>query len=510
MSKLTAFESAHRVENYEVRGRAVWPLLRIRSTWQRFRTLANPEPGEVSGGIHRYTGGLTSLWKDRIGKTIKRGVNRISPGGGRDRWGDMSPIATRADMVICAPSERRVKLNGLWFNRSADPMTDIANDCGNRMVFWETGQLRYPRAKPSCCIDAPLDHQTSAIRDQFFEQFRASPPDWFEGVQQQLFATEGFDFDWSDFAEDVALYFARYNIFQQWLRRVGCTVVVVDNWYNPLNMALVCVANDLGLHTVELQHGQQLTSHFAYGQWHRKPLKGYACVPKYAWVWGHNGESLWKSEHSPGSLPIVGGNPWLNTWRKLEVEGGDWRPGGSRIGQSKRHPAKTILVTEQWTMRYEHLFETIRCSPASWKWIFRLHPLTTPERRNALINRLKRLNHPNLCWIEADQCLLYECFRTVDIHLTGYSTCASEALAFGIPTVLLHDDGVGTFQSFIDAGVMFDGVKDDLFELIDRIEDVSEACREQASSLFASSSQSMAAFKFLTSLETESQHVPQE
>ncbi len=54
---------------------------------------------------------------------------------------------------------------------------------------------------------------------------------------------------------------------------------------------------------------------------------------------------------------------------------------------------------------------------------------------------------------EATELPLYALFRLCDAHLTGYSTCAMEALAFGRSTVLFHPTGAELYQKQITDGV---------------------------------------------------------
>jgi predicted glycosyltransferase len=43
----------------------------------------------------------------------------------------------------------------------------------------------------------------------------------------------------------------------------------------------------------------------------------------------------------------------------------------------------------------------------------------------------------------------------VDLHVSSYSTCSNEALAFGKPTILLSEQGLAIFREFVEEGIMF-------------------------------------------------------
>ena len=44
---------------------------------------------------------------------------------------------------------------------------------------------------------------------------------------------------------------------------------------------------------------------------------------------------------------------------------------------------------------------------------------------------------------------LYSLFTEVDVHLTAFSTCTLEALAFGVPTLLCSENGHRAFRELV-------------------------------------------------------------
>jgi hypothetical protein len=56
---------------------------------------------------------------------------------------------------------------------------------------------------------------------------------------------------------------------------------------------------------------------------------------------------------------------------------------------------------------------------------------------------------------EPDELPLYALLRVVDLHVSSYSTCSNEALAFGKPTILLSEQGLAMFREFVEKGIMY-------------------------------------------------------
>ena len=50
---------------------------------------------------------------------------------------------------------------------------------------------------------------------------------------------------------------------------------------------------------------------------------------------------------------------------------------------------------------------------------------------------------------------MFALLSVVDVHVTGWSTCAFEAMAFGRPTVIVHKTGAKVYRDFINQAKMF-------------------------------------------------------
>src|SRR5262249_31727054 len=166
------------------------------------------------------------------------------------------------------------------------------------------------------------------------------------------------------------------------LERIRPHLVAVNCYYSLQNMALVAACRRLGIPSVDLQHGVQGAFHIAYGPWMQVPSQGWDLLPDRFWCWSEpevNSIRSWAARAGGHHVPLVGGNPWLDSWRA-----GDSplvREMDSRVARlcAQRPGRKRVLVTLQWGMNDQAyllpLREAIRYGDPDLDWWIRLHPL---------------------------------------------------------------------------------------------------------------------------------------
>src|SRR5690606_5583780 len=102
------------------------------------------------------------------------------------------------------------------------------------------------------------------------------------------------------------------------------------------------------------------------------------------------------------------------------------------------------LVTLQKGIAYAELLQAcLRKSPRHVRWLIRLHRQMSDDP-TALEQRLRR-SGAAVDVVNASRLPLYALFGVATCHVTGFSTCAIEALAFGVPTLLTHESGRAAF-----------------------------------------------------------------
>jgi len=134
---------------------------------------------------------------------------------------------------------------------------------------------------------------------------------------------------------------------------------------------------------------------------------------------------------------------WLNRLGKIRS-----------LNEGADTPIKKILVTLQLDIS-PVLLEAIQHSPHTWKWLIRFHPAREKGKRTLEEEMLRSIGHPDIEIERASEALLYELLCECDVHVTEYSACAIEALAFGVPSVIIGVYGRENFIKYIQQGLMF-------------------------------------------------------
>jgi hypothetical protein len=252
-------------------------------------------------------------------------------------------------------------------------------------------------------------------------------------------------------------------------------------------MGMALAAHRLGIPVVDLQHGVQGHGHPAYAGWSPPPAGGYEVFPDRFWVWGEwDAESLVLS--NPGAIApenvTVTGQRWLASWS----DGGDPRytRAVERVDRL-RDGRRAILVTLQPGVPYrEVLLPLIAKTPSHWRWWVRLHGRMGDDAAQ-LEAELGRATDRSVEVREATRLPLHALMRACAWHVTGFSTCALEALAFGVPTLLLHPSGERAYAGFVEQQVMWphQSIRESRSLLGDGGPHLSAACRRAARPVFA-------------------------
>ena len=243
--------------------------------------------------------------------------------------------------------------------------------------------------------------------------------------------------------------FARAGVFEKMFRKMGTKAVFLDCWYTWESFAATLAARRAGVLSIELQHGVQGLHMSGYAGWR----ESYELMPELFWVWGQQASEALRQRNAFDIRTVVGGNCWLNAWRNNE-----WSNAFSQeIARAKAlrgGQSLVVLVTLQPGVDEEPVLDAIKRSPRDWHWLVRIHRRErTTDRYAALAARLEGI-HPHVLIDEPTGLPLYALIGAIDVHVTGASTCALEALAFGKPTVAFNANARKAFGSLLETDAM--------------------------------------------------------
>ena len=240
------------------------------------------------------------------------------------------------------------------------------------------------------------------------------------------------------------------NSFSDWfksakkllLKHKNLKEIYLTCWYTTETMGICAAASQLGIKTIDIQHGKQGQYQAMYSGWSKIPQKGYDLMPDRFWCWGKS-SCYHILSHSPNRkhhIPFVGGFPWIEYYKKNIMS--RYPKGSSNI---------RVLVTLQSPQGDNHeripdfilRFLTLE-QIKNAHFIFRLHPNDT-HGLDYCSERLK-LIPSNIYTIDFGNTNLYYLFNEVTHHITAYSSCCYEASHFGLSTLLYGSESKEIYE----------------------------------------------------------------
>lgn len=286
---------------------------------------------------------------------------------------------------------------------------------------------------------------TAIIEQERFAEFKAfcslrcpaSPPPSMEALQKEI-----------DYLRLVAEY------FKSILLKTGASLGMLVTYYCTEGMAFNLACREIGIPSVDIQHGVQGGLHPAYGRWHNVPKDGYTMLPDYFWCWSEDEvEAIqeWSARISSRHQAFVGGNLASNMFAQ---EDNDFvmyfDPPIASIKQQHRK-AVHVLVTLQGLGLSEVVRQAITRSSTESFWWVRLHPAMMAERET-IREILQKTGNANVNLDDASDLPLYALLRHIDVHLTEWSSTVIEADSFGVPSVICHDEGARLYAEYVASG----------------------------------------------------------
>lgn len=450
-SLLARLEQEYDVNEYELAGLKIWPLVR-QSLWTE---LVRNEAAGASGHGRRYQP-LKKLM--RAAQLLQTRRHRI------------------ADLTSSAFISRPTALQSLdkcgqKFDRIVDPLIFLAQKHGDVEKFY----LNPDPASSTLVFDAkymyplslaghPINDPASAFVSSVFERAGVSSK---KGMEAFSTAWESF-YRWYRYGQAV---FSNSN-------RLTCVYVVA--WYFPDMMGLVAAARRQGLTTIDVQHGKQGRFHGMYGWWTKLPAEGYLMKPDYFWCWGAPSRDHIMA-HSPERshhLPFVGGYPWIGYYKDFL-----FLPEAQEKGRSSS--SRRILFTLQPPAAGhtepvpDFIIDFLNSHRATdWRLIVRCHPNFQDGLRYCS-ERLRSVPSDRY-ELQDGTSNLYDELLSVSHHITAFSSCCYEAQALGIPTLLFGEEARTMYAEEIASGE-FSWTKGDTGFLADWLQQPSDglAVRDQ-------------------------------
>jgi hypothetical protein len=442
-------EAEFPVTSWRVRGIHVWPLIRLSLYSATFRS---------GSPAHSLGAG----WR-RLGGNVGRGLAAWARAYLGDRRANRRPWDAADAVFLGSSIGRRPLVDGKRYDIRSGPYVDLLTRLGARPLVWETspfGDYSVPRHTPSFLLQPHLIALRAASQAMPLGRDRVELERYGEFLGSVRGA--GLSFAHSDMERirrDVLFLRRLADRFAGWLRRSKPRLGFVAN--TGLQEQAFCLAcRELGITSVEVQHGVQGILHPSYGSWFAIPPDGWETRARVFWSW--DAESAAAINQWAGCAPdrhvaIVGGDPWREMWM---ADGGEVGRGIDRLIVERRQSSggeRHILVTlsSQGETIPAPVLEAVRTSPAAWRYWFRLHPVNQTARLAEARRTLAPLG-VDLDLLEfATEVPLHALLRRMDGHLSaGLSTVVTEAAAHGVPSVACGGEATDFYRAEIAAGLL--------------------------------------------------------
>ncbi|TDR22955.1 hypothetical protein [Flavobacterium cheniae] len=349
----------------------------------------------------------------------------------------------------------RVKQNGLYFNRFYDSLVDIHH------LKNEVYNVEYQKVYPNTFNKEAVISLEQEVRNyknllNFKEKFTSKNDsvslenydDFYAYLKQLPIRLDLLRFSVQDLKNWSRRVIALQPFFRRFYKKTQPKTLVFLGFYGYDDLyAALLTANQMGIKTVDFQHGPQTNIHMVFSAWTKFPSDGYALLPKEFWNWDEFSKiNIEKWCHKNNSIAKVVGQPFVNYWLKHN--------------HFERSESNTIIYSLQ-TFPFEiqdmltpKVIQLIKDLP--YQWILRLHPrnyIEIEEIKAFLIQH--QIEDKAIIQSSIDEMPLPKALLSSIVHITNFSGCLIEAHLLGVPTILINNIGKEMFSQYIDDEKVF-------------------------------------------------------
>jgi len=232
----------------------------------------------------------------------------------------------------------------------------------------------------------------------------------------------------------VEIFVCMNNLLRNLLEKVKPKAVFIRCGYGRFHMALSQACKELNIPSIELQHG--FINKHTPGYVKAMKSGNRDCVPEYFLSYGEKFTEIVKKGNLFDPEKVVSiGYPYLENVKECKGQFNE------NTEEFKSNYNKYILITsdslphiasevEQFTM---DLSKVLSLKNKKIGIIFKPHPFDK--------NDYKHLQEIENIYVADRYAITYNLLKNSDIHSTVFSTSAIEALAFGVPNILINIKG---------------------------------------------------------------------
>lgn len=447
-------EARFPVDEWEAGNLKVWPLVRYHLCVNNLSLL-----NRLEGTPESSTPSTLLAHLEKLGKLGKAEWRWLQAEAADFAHMQLPPAGT--DVLLYGDGVSQICLGGSWFDRFVDPVAFRAEALGLRTHTWTPlTHFFTPRGRPSWFMQPVLD--TLGLYCKVTHRLRRAPaalPEYDEFVRFVDARLPGVDLPDVNEVEKVAYYVEQHvALYRALLERLRPKVCFIVSYYGTERFSLMRACRQLGISSVDLQHGYAGATHFAYAAWERVPVGGYDLLPEVFWGWSEDDRAVvdaWASRTGGAHRAELAGNVFLAGWAQAVFPGTEEVMALGRAVRARAPDASHLLVTLNG---YEprdllrHLAGIVARMDDVYMWL-RMHPVRH-EQRPVLAETFGALTPSRVCFEEASTLPLPVVLSNVDLHATEVSSTVLEAESFGIASVLLGPNEAAAYSASIARGTV--------------------------------------------------------
>ena len=228
------------------------------------------------------------------------------------------------------------------------------------------------------------------------------------------------------------------------LKQIKPKVIFLTSFH--YHASLISAADELGILTIDIQHGLQAGDGILYNHHEEIPEKGYQSYPDYFAVWGNKElKNIERNFPNKGHKAILLGNPWLDKLEEFEYEFPSYVT--EKLDSEKRLIGLIVLQDQE---KIQDLYKNIiKSTEDQVFWLVRHHPTSRKFfKAYDFINGL--INDQVLIDESIDQANITALFDKVNFTLSEGSALAYEASQYGIKNFVFSDYAAKNFSDEIE------------------------------------------------------------
>jgi hypothetical protein len=230
-------------------------------------------------------------------------------------------------------------------------------------------------------------------------------------------------------SQSIAIFTIIKEKMKKKLKKINPSIVFIRAAYGRFQMGIVQSCKELGITTIELQHGLIYNQHVGYVK--RKKSENSDCVPDFIFTWGdyfsdiiRRGFLFKKKTIRSVGFPHIENILHTTYPRDKDIEG------------FSKDFENTILISGQERGDVDVFIKKAAQLNNTTGFIYKPHPRDVKtycfqEKNILLIDRKKDI---------------YPLLASVDIHMTVFSTTMMESFAFGVPNILVSSEDIDVIK----------------------------------------------------------------